>query len=102
MFAAFCNWNVVPLIVEAFIDSLKIAETVVLMFTPVAPLTGVTDVIDGGTISAVVNFHIKLLPKAFPATSFAPEEPPRIVAVYRVELANAADGVTVAVLVAPS
>ena len=98
--AALRSWNVVLLIVDAFIASLKIAETVVLISAPVAPLAGVTDVIVGGIISAVVNFHVKLLPKGFPATSFTPEEPPVIVAVYKVELANAADGVRVAVLVA--
>ena len=94
------SWNVVLVMVDASIASLKIAETAVLRVVPVAPLAGVTDVIVGGIISAVVNFHVKLLAKAFPATSFTPEEPPLIVAVYKVELANAADGVNVAVLVA--
>ena len=98
--AASRSWNVEVLIADAFIASLKTAVTAVLIVAPVAPLTGVTDVIVGGMISAVVNFHVKLLPKGFPAMSFTPEEPLTMVAVYKVELANAADGVKVAVLVA--
>ena len=39
-------------IVAAFIASLKMAETVVLTDTPVAPFTGVTDDTVGGVISA--------------------------------------------------
>ena len=100
--AALRSWNVVLLIVDASIASLKNAKTVVLIFAPVAPSAGVTDVIVGRIMSAVVNFQVKFFSKAFPATSFTPEEPPMIVVVYRVELANAADGVKVAVLVAAS
>ena len=44
-------------IVAAFIASLKMAETVVLTDTPVAPFTGVTEETVGGVISpaSVVN-----------------------------------------------
>ena len=103
MLAALRSWNVDPLIVDAVSASLKMAETGVLRLTQVAPLSGETDDTVGGvTSTAVVNFQLKFLSKAFPATSFTPEAPPVIVAVYTVKLANTADGVKVAVLVAVS
>ena len=51
------NSIVEPLIVAAFIASLKMAETVALTDTPVAPFTGLTEVTVGAVISAatVVN-----------------------------------------------
>ena len=72
------NWNVVPVTVEALIDSLKFATTLVVTLTPVAPFTGNTDVTVGGVLStmAVVKLQLKLLANAFPAKSFTPEAPP--------------------------
>ena len=88
-----------PLIVEAFMASLKVAETTVLILMLVELLEGETDKIVGRVTSAVpvVNDQVKLFTSAFPARSFTPEAPPVIVAVYIVELANAADGIKVAV-----
>jgi hypothetical protein len=47
------NVKVVPLMVAGFIASLKIAETVVLVATPVALFNGETDMIIGAVISGV-------------------------------------------------
>ena len=46
----------------------------------------------------VVNDQTKLLASALPARSFTPLAPPLIVAVYVVDAASAADGVSVATL----
>ena len=48
------SWNVLPLIVAAFIALLKVAVTFVPTATPEAPLAGETEVTVGGLPGAVV------------------------------------------------
>ena len=72
-----------PVTVDALIDSLKFAMTVVPVLIPVAPLAGNTEVTVGGVLStdAVVKLQLKLPASAFPARSLTPDAPPNIVAV---------------------
>ena len=49
--AASLSWNVPPLIVAAFIVSLKVTVTVVVLATPVAPAAGVLAVMVGAAVS---------------------------------------------------
>ena len=88
--------------VAALIGSLKVAVTAVVALTPVAARAGVMLVTVGGAVSTttVVNDHTRLLASALPTTSFTPELPPVIVAVYVVDPASAADGVSVPTCVA--
>lgn len=66
--------NVVVLMVEAFIASLKVAVTKVLGQMPGAPLGGATEITVGGAhaVLAVVKVHTKLLARALPKGSWAP------------------------------
>jgi len=57
-------------IVAAFIASLKVAEILVLVGTPVAPFAGLVEVTVG--MLAVVKVQTKLLASALPAGSLAP------------------------------
>ena len=75
------NWNVVVVIVEAFIASLSVAVTVVDVGTFVAPLAGDTAVIVGGVVSIVVNDQTLFAASALPAPSLTPLAPPEMVAV---------------------
>jgi hypothetical protein len=84
--------NVVPVMVAAFMASLKVAVIVVLTATAVAPFAGTVETTVGG--GAVVNVQTKLAASAAPAGSFAPVV---IVAVNRVLLARTVVGVNVAV-----
>ena len=87
--------KVVALMVVAFMASLKVAEMVVLTATPVAPFAGTVETAVGGAaVAAVVNVHTKLAASGTPVGSFAPVV---IVAVYKVLLARATAGVSVAV-----
>jgi hypothetical protein len=63
--------------VDGSIASLKVARTVVLTRTPVAPAVGTVEITVGGTASAapeVVKVHACALARALPATSLAPVE----------------------------
>src|SRR5437764_7016858 len=76
--------NVVAVIVAAFIASLKVAVTLVVPLTFVAPLAGDVAVTVGGVTSLlVVNDHVELAASALPAKSFTRGSvaPPRTVAV---------------------
>ena len=79
-------------IVEAVIGVLKVAVTIWLSGTLVAPLAGTVELTAGG--GAVVKFQTKLAARGAPLGSFAPVV---IVAVYKVETARDAAGVNVAV-----
>jgi hypothetical protein len=73
---------VLVVIVEASIAWLKVAVTVVVVATPVAPLVGVDEVtVGGGAAVAVVNDQVKSLARAVPLVSFTPVAPPFTVAV---------------------
>jgi hypothetical protein len=85
--------NVAALIVAGFMASLKVAETVVLTATPVAPLTGTVEITVGA--GAVVKVHAKLVASPAPVGFFAPVA---IAAVNTVLGASAAVGVNVAVV----
>ena len=85
--------NVAALIVAGFMASLKLAETAVLTATAVAPLEGTVETTVAG--GAVVNVHTKLGAIGAPAESFAPVV---IVAVYKVLVVRAVDGVNVVVV----
>lgn len=63
------------MIVKGSIASLKVALTVLLSATSVAPQTGLVKVTVGGVVSVpgpVVKVHVKLLASALPARSWAP------------------------------
>jgi hypothetical protein len=85
--------KVAAFIVAGFMDSLNVAEIVVLRATPVAPLAGTVEMTVGG--GAVVKVHTKLAASGTPVGSFAPVV---IVAVNRVLVARTGDGVNVAVV----
>jgi hypothetical protein len=79
-------------IVEGFIEVLKVAASFWLRGTFVAPLAGTVALTAGD--GAVVNVHTKLAASGAPVGSFAPVV---IVAVYKVLLARTVAGVNVAV-----
>jgi hypothetical protein len=57
----------------AFIDSLKVAVTLLLMDTPAAVAAGIVETTVGATsVDDVVNVHVLLAARALPATSVAP------------------------------
>ena len=85
--------KVVPVIVAAFMATLNVAVTVVVITTRVAPFAGTVETTVGG--GAVVNVHTKFAASDAPVGSFAPVV---MVAVNRVLLARIAVGVNVAVL----
>jgi hypothetical protein len=87
------NVKVAALIVAGFIASLKVAEIVVLTATAVAPVTGMVETTDGA--GAVVKVHTKLAARGTPVGSFAPVV---IVAIYKVPVVRADEGVNVAVV----
>jgi hypothetical protein len=77
---------------------LNVAETAVVVATPVALLSGLVELTIGGVVSApalVVNVHTWLAANAFPATSVMAVVS---VAVYVVLLARSDDGVNVAIV----
>jgi hypothetical protein len=84
---------VAPLIVDAFMAALNVAETGVLTGTAMAPFAGTVETTVGG--GAVVKVHTKLAASAAPPGSLAPVV---IVAVNPVLLARTVAGVKVAVL----
>src|SRR6266850_6051695 len=94
--AASRRTNVLLVSVAAAIGSLKVAVSAGPVLTPVAPRAGVTLVIVGAVVSAVVKDHASLLASALPATSFTPALPPETVAVYVVDEASAEEGVRMA------
>jgi hypothetical protein len=85
--------KLVPLMVAAFMASLNVTEIVVFTATAGAPFAGTVEITVGA--AAVVYVHAKLAASEAPAGSFAPVV---IVAVNKVPLARAADGVNVAVV----
>ena len=54
------NWQVLPVTVEALIDSLKFAMTVVFTLMPIAPFNGNTDVTVGGVLSTIDVVKLQL------------------------------------------
>jgi hypothetical protein len=91
--------NVEELMVDAFIASLNLAVTLVVVVTPVAPLAGVAAVTVGGVVSAgaaVLNVQVTSDARALPALSLAPDEPPLTLALNVCELANGDAGSSVA------
>jgi hypothetical protein len=85
--------NVAALIVAGFMGPLKVAETVVLTATPVAPLTGTVETTVGA--AAVIKVHTKLAASPAPVRFVAPVV---IVAVNTVLVASVVVGVKVAVV----
>ncbi len=82
--------------VEAFMALLKVAATVWLRGTPVAPFAGIVEITVGLVVSGaspVVKVHTKLLVKAVPARSLAPVVS---VAVYNVLARSGTGAVNVA------
>ena len=82
-------------IVDEFIASLNVTETVEVVPTFVAPFAGLTVLTTGGVVSgaaAVVNVDVKLAARALPATSFTPVV---TVTVYVVPTVRLPDGVNV-------
>ena len=67
--------NVVALIDEVFIASLKVAVITAKEHTPVAPLTGVTETTVGGglhPLRAVLKLHTKSVARGLPKVSLIP------------------------------
>jgi septal ring-binding cell division protein DamX len=86
--------NVDDVNVALAIARLKVAETVEVVATPLAPDAGDWLTITGGAAAAVVKLHVAVLPKATPLVSVTVLA---TVAVYVVPVANADVGVSVAV-----
>ena len=89
--------NVVVVTVNGFIGSLKVAEILPSIATPVAAVVGNVEMTVGGVLSAaapVVKVHLKLLARFTPAKFSAPVV---IVAVYRVLGNSAAAGLNIPV-----
>jgi hypothetical protein len=68
--------NVAPVIVEAFIASLKVAEIDVFMATPVALLFGETELTAGAVMSLNVAVHVRGPPIVTVAELLVPEQAP--------------------------
>jgi len=61
-----------PLIVDAFMASLNVTVTLLVISTPTAPFVGRLDVTVGGVMSAVVKLAANGDASALPARSCAP------------------------------